>query len=152
PLPQARRSPRVLRGGDRRVEDGLARLAREGAAADRARPGGVRPGAGEALALGAARRAGAHRPDRRSHRKAARPRPHGPRAPQRGRAAGPRRPGAAGALRCGKAPGLELDRAAEPPGAVAQDQRTALAEVVEMSPAVLGESGGALDAHVDVGL
>src|SRR5205814_6976003 len=43
-------------------------------------------------------------------------------------------------------------RDAESPGAVAQDQRTALAEVVEMSPAVLGESGGALDAHVDVGL
>src|SRR5207244_4907285 len=46
----------------------------------------------------------------------------------------------------------EFHRDAEAPGAVAQDQRARLAEVVQPGPPILGEQRGALDARADIRL
>jgi len=72
-IAQGGRPPRVLRGGDGHLEDGLAGVARARAVADRPRGGGVRPRPRTPHARGASRRAGAHLAYGGPHRTAGRP-------------------------------------------------------------------------------
>src|SRR5205814_1421080 len=148
--PQGGRPARVLRGGDRHLEDDLAGAARARAGADRARAGGLRARPREAAVAGGAGRAFTPRGHRGAAGKAGRPRARGAGAAGRHCATRARRSRPADAVSAAAA--LELDRYPEPPGVVAEDQPAASVEVVQMRPAVLGEQGRPLDPRIEIRL